>query len=36
MTLVLVAVLALSAGWCWGHSTARVRIIVIPPKDGRS
>ncbi|MFJ8146591.1 hypothetical protein ACIQ6R_16190 [Streptomyces sp. NPDC096048] len=29
MTHVLIAVLTLSAGWCWGHRTARVRVIVI-------
>jgi len=29
MTYLLVAVLALSAGWCWGHSTARVRYAFI-------
>ncbi|MFB8772130.1 hypothetical protein [Streptomyces broussonetiae] len=29
MTLVLVALLAFSAGWTWGHATARVRHILI-------
>lgn len=28
MTYLLVALLALAAGWCWGHLTAR--IIHIP------
>lgn len=26
---LLTALLALSAGWCWGHSTARIRTVVI-------
>lgn len=26
---LLTALLAASAGWCWGHSTARIRVIVI-------
>ncbi|MEW2420472.1 hypothetical protein AB0911_08000 [Streptomyces nigra] len=29
MTYLLTALLALSAGWCWGHATARVRHIPI-------
>lgn len=33
MTTLLAAVLALvfglSAGWCWGHSTARIRHVPI-------
>lgn len=29
MTHLLTALLALSVGWCWGHRTARIRIIVI-------
>lgn len=27
--LILTALLALAAGWCAGHRTARVRIVVI-------
>jgi len=27
MTYLLVALLALSLGWIWGHSTARIRIV---------
>lgn len=29
MTYLAVALLALSIGWCWGHSTARIRHIPI-------
>lgn len=29
MTYLLVALLAIAAGWCWGHSTARIRHIPI-------
>ncbi|MFF0512459.1 hypothetical protein [Streptomyces sp. NPDC004250] len=29
MTHLLVALLALAAGWCWGHSTARIRHVPI-------
>ncbi|MFI1562167.1 hypothetical protein ACH4ZX_03735 [Streptomyces sp. NPDC020490] len=29
MTYLLTALLAASAGWTWGHATARIRIIVI-------
>jgi len=29
MTLLIVALLALTLGWTWGHSTARIRIIPI-------
>lgn len=29
MTHLLTALLALSLGWCWGHLTARVRVVVI-------
>lgn len=29
MTLALAVLLALSAGWLWGHSTARVRHVPI-------
>ncbi|MFK0124916.1 hypothetical protein ACIQSP_16565 [Streptomyces nigra] len=29
MTYLLTALLALSAGWCWGHATARVRHVPI-------
>ncbi|MEZ7005599.1 hypothetical protein [Streptomyces sp. AD55] len=29
MTHFLVAVLAAAGGWCWGHSTARIRHIPI-------
>lgn len=27
--LILAIVLALPAGWCWGHSTARIRHVPI-------
>ncbi|WP_328657925.1 hypothetical protein [Streptomyces sp. NBC_00334] len=30
MTLALAVLLAAAVGWCWGHSTARIRIIRIP------
>lgn len=31
MTLLVFAVLlALAVGWCWGHRTARIRIIHVP------
>ena len=30
MILTLAVLLALAVGWCWGHRTARVRIIRIP------
>ncbi|MET9729646.1 hypothetical protein ABZZ79_02965 [Streptomyces sp. NPDC006458] len=29
MTYLLVALLALAAGWCWGHATARIRHVSI-------
>ncbi|GHI91301.1 hypothetical protein [Streptomyces olivaceus] len=29
MTLALAVLLALAVGWCWGHRTARVRIIPV-------
>ncbi|WP_042170153.1 hypothetical protein [Streptomyces sp. NBRC 110035] len=29
MTHLLTALLALAAGWCWGHATARIRHIPI-------
>ncbi|MBQ0827673.1 hypothetical protein [Streptomyces tagetis] len=29
MTTVLVGLLALATGWCWGHRTARIRHIPI-------
>ncbi|MFJ7417949.1 hypothetical protein ACIQXD_04970 [Streptomyces uncialis] len=25
----LAALLALAAGWCWGHRTARIRIVIL-------
>jgi hypothetical protein len=29
VTYLLAALLALAAGWCWGHSTARIRYIPV-------
>ena len=29
MTYLLTALLALSVGWCWGHTTARVRVRFV-------
>jgi hypothetical protein len=29
VTYALTAVLALAPGWCWGHSTARIRHVPI-------
>lgn len=29
MTYILIALLALAVGWCWGHSTARIRHVPI-------
>lgn len=29
MTYLITALLALSVGWCWGHSTARVRVRFV-------
>ncbi|MFJ6559928.1 hypothetical protein ACIQMV_08605 [Streptomyces sp. NPDC091412] len=29
MTYLLTALLAAAAGWCWGHSTARIRHVPI-------
>ncbi|MGK9463959.1 hypothetical protein ACSLFT_28595 [Streptomyces sp. G6] len=29
MTYLLVALLAIATGWCWGHRTARVRVIFV-------
>ncbi|AVH59954.1 MULTISPECIES: hypothetical protein [Streptomyces] len=28
MTHLLTALLALAIGWCWGHATARIRVVV--------
>ena len=30
MTHLLTALLALAAGWCWGHLTSPVRTVFIP------
>lgn len=29
MTYLLTALLALAAGWIWGHATARIRIVPL-------
>jgi len=29
VTVLLAVLLAFAAGWCWGHRTARIRIIPI-------
>ncbi|GGQ83579.1 hypothetical protein [Streptomyces flaveolus] len=29
MTYLLIATLCLAIGWCWGHSTARIRHVPI-------
>ncbi|MFB6619692.1 hypothetical protein ACFC5H_09140 [Streptomyces rochei] len=29
MTYLLAALLALAAGWCWGHRTARIRYVPV-------
>lgn len=29
MTHLLTALLALATGWCWGHLTARVHLILV-------
>lgn len=29
MTYLLTALLALTAGWCWGHATARIRHVPV-------
>jgi hypothetical protein len=29
VTYLLTALLALTAGWCWGHATARIRHVPV-------
>lgn len=29
MTHLLTALLALATGWCWGHLTARIHVVVV-------
>jgi hypothetical protein len=35
MTYLITALLALAFGWCWGHATARTRIVVIGATAGQ-